>query len=206
MKNGKFGVFYCPVCHLANTNGHPCFQCRAATPLNGVAAFLDYNEQSAVAELIKQFKYQFAYDINNVWQKIINLSLDKIILQMEMNSTLPTVIPVPLHKKRQRERGFNQAEMIARLIHARLSMYYLAYFDNCNLQRKKPTQQQAKLKRSDRIKNLQGAFIWNSSLPPCKNIILVDDVYTSGVTLSECALILKQAGAQKVFGLTLARD
>ena len=60
--------------------------------------FLDYNEQSAVAELIKQFKYQFAYDINNVWQKIINLSLDKIILQMEMNSTSPTVIPVPLHK------------------------------------------------------------------------------------------------------------
>jgi ComF family protein len=202
----KFGVFYCPVCHLQNTNGYPCYQCRAATPLNGVAAFLNYKEYSAIAELIRQFKYQFAYDINTVWKTIVNLSLDKIILQMDFHSSAPAIIPVPLHKTRQRERGFNQADLFARLVFEHLQKNLAVDFDNTNLQRKKSTKQQARLKRAERIKNLQGAFIWDSDLRPSKNIILVDDVYTSGTTLSECALVLKKAGAHKVFGLTLARD
>jgi ComF family protein len=201
----EFGVFYCPVCHRKNTNGHPCNQCRAATPLNGVAAFLNYEEHSAIAELIRQFKYQFAYDINDVWEKIINLYLNKIILQMDIKSSAPIIIPVPLHQKRQRERGFNQADLIGRLVFEHLQKSWPVGFNNVNLQRKKPTKQQAKLNRLDRIKNLEGVFAWNESIPG-KSIILVDDVYTSGTTLNECALVLKQAGAQKVFGLTLARD
>lgn len=201
------GVFYCPVCHLKNSSGTPCQRCQSATALNGVAAFFDYNEKAIVGQLIRQFKYNFAYDIVDVWKEIIDKYLLKIIEVQKINAGIFMVIPVSLHRSRYRRRGFNQAELIAELLYTKLKeIYPLTSFEKNSLIREKPTKQQAKLNRADRLKNLQNAFGWQSTYPPSKNIILVDDVYTSGATMQECAKILKRAGAQKVFGLTLARD
>jgi ComF family protein len=205
-KYTTMGVYYCPVCHKTNLDGQPCNFCKAASPLNGVAAFLDYNEQGIVGQLIRQYKYNFAFDIVTVWEKVIDMFLFDIIKCMNIESNYFTVIPVPLHKKRKRERGFNQSDLIAELIYKKLSNLKQINFDNKNFQRKKYTNQQAKLNRIARFDNLKEAFIWTSPNPAPKNILLVDDVYTSGATMQECARVLKKFGAQKVYAFTLARD
>lgn len=201
------GVFYCPTCHLKNSNGQPCQRCQAATILNGVAAFFDYEEKSVVGQLIRQFKYNFAYDIVDAWQEIIDIYLLKILADQKINTNFFTIIPVPLYVSRQRERGFNQAQLIAELVYEKLKVNnWNVNLEISALKRQKATKQQAKLNREDRLKNLKDAFVWQSPVACGKNIILIDDVYTSGSTMQECAKVLKRAGAQKVYGLVLARD
>jgi ComF family protein len=112
------------------------------------------------------------------------------------------VVPVPLHKHRERERGFNQSELLARHF-ARLAS--IPMHSNLLL-RNKATQVQAGLSRRARRLNLSGAF----SLPQKsevvgRTILLIDDVFTTGTTLNECAKLLKESGAPRVNVLTLAR-
>jgi len=205
-KNVCIGIFCCPVCHVQNTNGNPCYKCKAVSPLNGVAAFLNYNDNLIIAKLIKQYKYNFAFDIIEVWEKIIDINLLDIISRMNIDMTFFTIIPVPLHNRRERERGFNQSDLIAKLIYQKISTLKKVDFDNKSLVRKKYTTQQAKLNRIDRFNNLKDVFDWSGNKPVPRNILLIDDVYTSGATTQECARVLKKTGAQKVFALTLARD
>ncbi len=200
------GVYYCPVCHLSNLNGQPCNPCRAASSLNGIAAFLDYDDQAIIGQLIKQFKYNFAFDITTVWEEMVESFLPEIISRMNIEVDFLTVIPIPLHISRERERGFNQANLVAQLVFKKLSTLKQIDFNNKSLQRKRPTNQQAKLNRVDRLNNLKDAFVWCGQKSAPKNILLIDDVYTSGTTMQECAMVLKKFGAQKVYGFTLARD
>ncbi|MFA6547646.1 MAG: ComF family protein [Candidatus Magasanikbacteria bacterium] len=200
------GVYYCPICHVSNSNGQPCGRCKAVSLLNSVTAFLDYNDEAVIGQLIRQFKYNFAFDIVSVWEKMIDLFLLDIIKKMDISAECFTIIPVPLHIKRERERGFNQANLVAQLIFKKLDTERLVGFDNKSFQRKKYTQQQAKLNRVDRLNNLKEAFVWSGKESAPKNILLVDDVYTSGTTMQECATVLKKFGTQKVYGFTLARD
>jgi len=205
-KNKVVGVYYCPVCHINNDNGHPCDNCKATTSLDGVVAFFDYDDQKVVGQLIRQYKYNFAFDIAVVWENIIELYLIEIIEKLDLKGESVAIIPIPLHIVRERGRGFNQADLVAKKIYKKLTISRLVTFDSSSLQRKKYTKQQAKLNRADRLVNLRDAFVWNNKIIPAKNIILVDDVYTSGATMQECARVLKSNGAKKVYGFTLARD
>lgn len=200
------GVYYCPVCHISNIDGKSCNHCKAVSPLNGVAAFLDYNDQAIIGQLIKQYKYNFAFDISNVWDKMAALFLFDIIKKMNIDVNDITIIPIPLHTKRERGRGFNQADLIAQIVYNKINEHRKVKFDNRSLQRKRFTQQQAKLNRTDRLENLKNAFEWCNQNSVSKCVLLVDDVFTSGATMQECAGVLKQFGAQKVYGFTLARD
>lgn len=206
-KSFNGGEFYCPVCHLKNSNGKNCFNCQAASSLEAVVAFFNYQNNKAVSELIKTFKYNLATDINNLWFQIMT-ELVSIIWQA---GNLPiqdvAVVPVPLHSRRRRERGFNQAQLIAQNIFEVLKKDHPDIrLDDFSLQRIKFTKQQAKLNRAERLSNLNGAFVCQGDITLPKNIILVDDVFTSGATMQECARVLKFAGAQKVYGLVMARD
>ena len=113
------------------------------------------------------------------------------------------LIPVPLHPKRQLQRGYNQAERIAESISywtKRLNGISLPVVCNA-LFRTAFTRPQKELGPSEREKNLRNVF--RAQLPPhCRRVVLVDDIYTSGATLSACASALKNAGAEKVFFLT----
>ena len=200
------GVYYCPVCHVLNSNGQPCNYCKVASSLNGVAAFLDYDDQTIIAQLIHQFKYNFAFDISVVWEKMVDLFLLDVINKMNIEVKFFTIIPVPLHINRERARGFNQADLIGQLVFKKLKTVRRVDFDNKSFRRKKSTNQQAKLKRIDRLNNLKEAFVWCDEKAVPKNILLIDDVYTSGATTQECARVLKKFGAQKVYCFTLARD
>jgi len=112
------------------------------------------------------------------------------------------VVPVPLYPARQRERGYNQSDLIARPLAKRLSLQ----FEPRLLVRTKPRPPQLLLSRSERWKSVRGAYATRPGLVVDNlRVLLVDDVLTTGATLDSCARALKKAGAAVVFGLTVAR-
>ncbi len=114
----------------------------------------------------------------------------------------PIIIPVPLHGTRLRERGFNQAELLARRIATNAAML----LDTTSLIRTRPTGQQAKQAgRAARRDNMEGAFaVLNSAAVANRDIVLIDDVCTTGATLQDCARALKESGARSVSAIVLA--
>jgi competence protein ComFC len=112
------------------------------------------------------------------------------------------VVPVPLHKDRQRERGYNQAELIARPLARRLGLKIERYL----LARMRPRPAQLVLSRTEHWKSVRGAYATREGLKVDNlRVLLVDDVLTTGATLDACARALKKAGAAAVLGLTVAR-
>lgn len=176
----------------------------AVGQLDGLTAFFDYKENTPLAKLIKMFKYNYTRDVEKLWRDIL-------ICGVELGSNFgnnknPAVIGIPLHPRRQRERGFNQSEILARVFLDVLKKDYpqASYVEN-KLIRSRYTEQQAKLSKDGRRKNVHEAFVWQSPEKPPNKVILVDDVFTTGATMEECARVLKQNGAKYVYGLTLGR-
>jgi ComF family protein len=114
------------------------------------------------------------------------------------------LVPVPLHRSRRRSRGFNQAELIARA--ALKQLPHRIELVSELLIRRRETISQVGLSREERIENMRGAFrVSDRARLKGRNIIVVDDVMTTGTTLSECARVLKKAGANQVWAATVAR-
>jgi ComF family protein len=113
----------------------------------------------------------------------------------------PAVVPVPLHPARQRERGYNQAALLAQPLAAALGLPYDAHV----LRRVKPTPPQVGLSRQERRRNLRHAFSAEPGIAG-RTIVLVDDVVTTGSTLASAAQACLAAGAARVYGLSLARQ
>ncbi len=115
------------------------------------------------------------------------------------------VIPVPLHPQRQRRRGYNHAALLARTCAQEAGMSY----SDSLLERIRDTQAQVHLSPEERARNVAGAFRCTAGhttqLIAGKDLILVDDVFTTGATLEECAAPLFAAGARRIWGLVLAR-
>lgn len=112
------------------------------------------------------------------------------------------VVPVPLNRKKQKLRGFNQAEALAQEFARRTGLPCLSL-----LRKIKPSRSQVELEREERLKNVLGSF--SASPRPSlgeRKIILIDDVATTGATLNECAKVLKKEGAGEVWGLVVARN
>jgi len=116
---------------------------------------------------------------------------------------MSVLVPIPLHPSRRRWRGFNQAELLGKMITANLDLPFAPDL----LIRKKKTQPQFKLGKKSRQQNLKNAFVVSDSKFLILNFcfLLFDDVFSSGATLNEAAKTLKRAGAKQVWGLTLAR-
>ena len=110
------------------------------------------------------------------------------------------IMPVPLHPSRKRKRGFNQAEIIA----GELSVLTGIPLRTDVLFRIKKTSPQKSLGRKERQANLKGAFAVSGAWKACKNVLLIDDIYTTGATLERAAKMLRIAGAQNVYFLTVS--
>jgi ComF family protein len=151
-------------------------------------------------ELIHLLKYQRVQPVASV--------LGRLLGQTIASAQLPTdlvAIPVPLHKRKQRERSFNQAEEIARAL-VRSGLVTGIQLDTSSLSRTRQTVSQTGLTRHQRRANLRGAFsVVKPERVAQRNVLLVDDVMTTGTTAGECARILLQAGAKQVFVVTVAR-
>lgn len=114
--------------------------------------------------------------------------------------TFDAVVPVPLHPQRERERGFNQAALLAGFLAGSRGVLRRDL-----LRRTRPTLQQAGFDRSHRMENLRGAFALRRQLPRDATLLLVDDVSTTGATLNACAAVLKEAGAAETVAVVVAR-
>jgi len=112
------------------------------------------------------------------------------------------MVPVPLHPKRLRQRGFNQSGLLAGQFARKIKVP--VWFDI--MIRKNQTQPQTRLKREERLKNVKGAFeISGADRVRGRRVLLIDDVFTTGTTLSECARTLKRGGASEVHAITVTR-
>jgi len=192
-----------------------CLECLADSPVaeresvNWVFPLFDYRHP-AIKKSIWLLKYKGKRKLANIFAEVL---YDKIMEELSELSVLknfrePVLIPIPLSKKRHRERGFNQAELICReLIKINNSRNGIDWsFEKNVLVKIKETEHQANIKeRSDRLKNLKNSFsIKNPEFVKNKNIILIDDVLTTGTTLTEAKKILKQFGAKKIIAFTVA--
>ena len=156
--------------------------------------------EGTLSEAIHIFKYQK----KQTMVKHLNAMITDALLQRLADSDM--IIPVPLHKRRLNERGFNQSLLIAHYLSKRLCIP----ISIDGLQRVRWTRPQIELSKDERLKNVRGAFAMGAGLKPVhtikeKKIVLVDDVYTTGATVNECAKVLKKAGASEVVVFTIAR-
>ncbi len=113
------------------------------------------------------------------------------------------IIPVPISKKRQKERGYNQSLLIAKEIAKRMNLELL---NNCLIKTKNIVEQ-SKLNKDEREKNIQGAYeLKNKQFINDKKILLIDDIYTTGNTVNECSKILRKGNPKEIGILTIAKD
>ncbi|MEK7644677.1 MAG: ComF family protein [Patescibacteria group bacterium] len=192
------GVLACPVCHRARDGGWVCVGCRPESILDRQIAIAEYSESGSAGRILRAFKYEYIEDAK---ERILALVNDFVSNNRGLFSKVEAIVPVPLHPRRQAERGFNQAEVIADRLAALLGIPKLL----C-LARTVYTVQQAKLKLAERKNNMENAFEFiGSAFGRMNRVLLVDDIYTTGSTMRECARVLKSNGAGKVAGFTIAR-
>jgi len=192
------GVSVCPVCHIPAEGGKPCDTCVSSTVLTSHLAVGVFEDTNLLGKLIHAHKYNFVADALVVFERMIEDFFEK---NKNQYKNIDLVVPVPLHRRRFAERGFNQAEEIGNIVAKILNVP----LENM-LVRSRSTKQQAKLGKQDRLKNVGAAFALKQGIDVgAKNILLIDDVFTTGSTLNECGQVLHQNGAGEVHAFTLAR-
>ena len=189
-------AFFCPVCRLrladnkiiCNHTNFPRYILGAAT---------DYHDPT-INNLIHCFKYEG-------FEKIAPL-LSEFLIEFLDSAGFSTenfiMIPIPLHSSREKQRGYNQSKLLAEILSDKLNLELID-----GLKRVKKTEPQAKAKKfQDREKNVSGCFtVLNQNQIENKNILLVDDVFTSGATMNEAVKVLRNAGVRKIAALVIAR-
>jgi ComF family protein len=174
-----------------------CANCAHRT-IHFDAAVAAYRGRGIVRDVIHEFKYNRQIHLRHVVASWLRAALDDERLR---GCQFDVIVPVPLHPARQRERGFNQASLLAQLLSAHTSI-------PCRplLKRIRYTTTQTALDRSERMENLHNAFRLRKNVDVRGlQVLLIDDVLTTGSTLSECARVLKRAGAKSVHAATAAR-
>lgn len=183
---------FCPLCKNFLVDGNSCENCNP----NNLWVFSLGPFDDCYQELIHQFKYKAKLSLG----RILSSRLGDLLISKSKDRNLDCIIPVPLHSSRQRQRGFNQSHIIAETLGEKLSLPV----ERKILKRKKKTKDQTRLSPEERKANVREAFqIVYSEKVKNKNILLVDDVVTTGATLEECARELRKSGARSVCAATL---
>ncbi len=173
---------------------HRCAVCRAnPPPLEDVRSLFRY--RATGARLVQCLKYEDG--------RYLLPELVRLLINMEGGEELfsgKVIVPVPLHESRLRRRGYNQAEVLASAAEAAWPWVRMESL----LERTRATASQTRLHRTERGRNVCGAFACSRVLGPEEPFLLVDDVLTTGATLSACADALRAAGARRISAFTLA--
>lgn len=196
----------CPVCTKPAIHGltHPV--CRSRYTPDGLVCLFSYS--GPIRKTIHKLKFDSLFDVVPDLSRLAKEEIEEneLLYQFFVND-YPLVVPIPLHWYRERQRGFNQATLLASAVSRKWGLKFLGEV----LIRDRYTKPQAMLKKEERKENVKGVFKVNESFSPnilvsqYPSILLVDDVWTTGATMKECGKILKKAGVKKVWGLTLAR-
>ncbi len=187
---------FCPKCGRPQTSGLLCPDCVGwQADIDGIRS--PFRFEGVIRQAVYQLKYR---NLRAIVPTVVRLMADYLATAPVPGDIL---VPVPLHRKRLRERGYNQSGLIA----GELGRVINLPVSGDGLERQLNTSPQARTATVDeRRSNVTGAFICRQDGLRDKRIILIDDVATSGVTLDACAGALKEAGAATVWGLTLARE
>ena len=173
-------------------------RCRLTSFLDCLIIATDY-ENELIRKILSKFKYSFVQELRAPLGKL----LIKKLKQLD-NQSFDYVIPIPLFKRRELWRGFNQAELLAQEVSKEFSIPVL----NDLVFRNKNTSQQVGQKRKKRKENLKNAFVINpefKDLVKDKKILLIDDVFTTGTTMEEVVKELDNIGIKEVYGLVVAK-
>lgn len=191
---------HCTVCAIpfagAGAN-HPCGNCIDTPPSFDVArAAVIYDGPGR--ELIHSFKYDYKTHLRRPLAILTADALTGFVTSLKPD----LLVPVPLHVKRLRSRGFNQAVLIGEMLAAEWGIS----MERRVLQRIRWTEPQINLAAGQRKTNVKGAFaVADAEAVKNRTVLLFDDVYTTGSTVDECAKVLKRSGAGKVIVVTVAR-
>jgi ComF family protein len=193
-----------PICQLCgrptNASGY-CWHCRhKPLAIDGIRSVFSF--EGEVRQTVHHLKY--------CNRQVLAVPLARLMAGYWRTNPIPVnlIVPVPLHPARQRERGYNQADLLARALGGMIDVPVATK----GLRRVRHTQPQVNLNASERGENVQGAFIYQVSEKGSgdvavngRRVLVIDDVCTTGSTLEACSLALKAAGASNVWGFTLAR-
>lgn len=215
---------HCPFCARPTLFGATCQNCRPRRALAGALSFYPYGHP-LIQTIIHVWKYDGVAELTATVGLLARRGLARTVAKLKQARSrllsgldekrlqrwqrlpaslfLPetTLSPIPLYQRRERQRGFNQAELLAQ----NLSSYF-SWPVKTLLARARPTTAQAKLAGADRLMNLSDAFVLTVPAPDIVNqhILLIDDVFTTGSTCEAAARVLKSAGAASVWAITLA--
>ena len=179
---------------LQHSPQHRCGRCRRRPPYFARAWSL-YSYVPPLQDAIRLFKYQKKVALADALADLLHHALPDM-------PAIDAVVPVPLHASRLREREYNQSLLLADRLCRRRGL--ALSFDN--LARTRATPPQTELTRAQRMINLRGAFtVLRPQEFTQQRLLLMDDVFTTGATVNECAKVLRKAGASDVYVLTLAR-
>ncbi len=206
---GLLGIHWCQDCHnkvikikspFCEHCGKPQsshkISCECFQTMHDLDLLRSYGfYQPPLSLAIQQFKYNRDFVLSDS----LAFYLHNMYNEYKLDSNI--IIPVPLNNKRLRERGFNQAGLLAKNLASKVGLPYVSQA----LFRTKKTRSQVGLSRKERLLNVQDAFLADPSFVKDKNILIVDDVITTGSTIEACAKALKDAGAKVIVGLSIAR-
>jgi competence protein ComFC len=151
--------------------------------------------EGPLREAIHKMKYGNDIGLGEIFSEMLVQHLQ------QLNWSIDLIVPVPLSPGRIKERGYNQSDLLAHPVASRLKTPYSID----TLKRTRETQSQVGLSAKERQKNVTGAFWADEKKVQNKRILVIDDVMTTGATLNACAQALKEANAEQVYGLTLAK-
>ena len=202
----------CGICEKVNTDGL-CNKCKIELERLVESSIIDTElENRFFNELIYIFKYEgfirkLILDYKFHEKPYMYISIVAFILKnkkiYEKLQSYDTIIPVPISKKRMKERGYNQSLLIAKQISKDVK---IPLQTNC-LFKTKNIIEQSKLNKEQRKQNIQNVYeLKNREILNNKQILLIDDIYTTGNTVNECAKVLQQAKPKKIDVLVLAKD
>lgn len=190
----EVGTKICPICGDFHNGQGVCQRCSTAPPaFDAVRSWGVFS--GPLRNAIHALKYKNDLGLGEVLASYL------IKYFNQLNWSIDLVQPVPLSKQRKNERGYNQAEYLARPFSYALNLP----FTTRAVKRIRNTRSQVGLSAEQRVENVQNAFVTDNRIVTNKKILLIDDVTTTGATIKSCAEALRKGGAEKVYGLTLAR-
>jgi ComF family protein len=196
-------AIFSPYAGLDGQGESLCGVCRGLTPAYVQAASYGSYE-GGLRELIDLLKYERVRPAAHILGRMLGEAITR--LAPEFGEQLPRVIPVPLHLRKLHERGFNQSQLIAQAaLRMKPAALDLRLADGV-LKRTRATLSERGLSRGQRRENMRGAFAIEKPVEVTgQQILLIDDVFATGTTVSECARLLRRAGATRIWVATVAR-